>query len=75
MVDVVPQAQWDYEIAAGDERPADWFWHGFVGKGNILAEWPEDFDKPSPVTLYRWLKHALDNNMISCEGTAAKAHC
>ena len=36
---------------------------------DILAEWPEDFDKPSPVTLYRWLKHALDNNMIRCEGT------
>jgi len=29
-----------------------------VTRRDILLEWPEDFDKPDPRTLYRWLDRA-----------------
>jgi hypothetical protein len=35
---------------------------------DILAEWPEHFDKPHSATLWKWLEHAVANQMIAREG-------
>jgi hypothetical protein len=39
---------------------------------DILAEWPEDFDKPHRSTLWKWLEHAVATHMIAREGTGRK---
>ena len=39
---------------------------------DILGEWPEDFDKPSPSGLRNWLESAAETNMIACEGSGRK---
>jgi hypothetical protein len=40
---------------------------------DILAEWPDDFPKPDPGTLWRWLDRAVECKTILCEGTGRKA--
>ena len=42
-------------------------------RGDILAEWPADFDKPSGTTLKTWLGRAVERGIIVCEGTGRKA--
>jgi hypothetical protein len=39
---------------------------------DILADWPEDFDRPNPATLWRWLANAVAAHMIAREGTRHK---
>jgi hypothetical protein len=41
-------------------------------RGDILAEWPADFDKPGETTLKRWLSRAVERGLILCEGTGRK---
>jgi AAA domain len=41
-------------------------------RGDILAEWPADFDQPSGTTLKRWLGRAVERGIILCEGTGRK---
>ena len=38
----------------------------------MLAEWPDDFDKPSPVTLSRCLKRAVEDKLVRWEGSGRK---
>ena len=40
---------------------------------DILIEWPEDFDKPDPVTLLRWLNRAMERQLVLREGTGRKS--
>ncbi len=40
---------------------------------DILAEWPPDFAKPPPATLWRWLDGAVQRGLIACEGAGRKA--
>jgi hypothetical protein len=42
-------------------------------RGDILAEWPADFDKPGDTTLKRWLGRAVERGVILREGTGRKA--
>jgi hypothetical protein len=42
-------------------------------RGDILAEWPADFDKPCDTTLKTWLGRAVERGIILCEGTGRKA--
>ena len=42
-------------------------------RGDILAEWPADFDKPADTTLKRWLGRAVERSLICREGTGHKA--
>src|SRR3974377_1369987 len=39
---------------------------------DILDEWPEDFDKPSPGTLKKWLDHAEHGRLLAPAGTRRK---
>jgi AAA domain len=41
---------------------------------DILVEWPEQFDKPTLVTLRKWLQRAVDNRMVLCEGSGKKSN-
>jgi hypothetical protein len=38
----------------------------------VLKDWPPDFDKPSPATLWRWLRSAVDRGLLLREGTGYK---
>jgi hypothetical protein len=40
---------------------------------DILSEWPPEEPKPHPVTLSRWLRRAVANKMVKCEGEGKKA--
>jgi hypothetical protein len=40
---------------------------------DILDEWPPDFPKPAPATLWKRLTHAVQTNLILTEGTGRKA--
>jgi hypothetical protein len=40
---------------------------------DILDEWPEDFDKPNPATLWKWLARAVKAELVLLEGTGRKA--
>lgn len=40
---------------------------------DILDEWPADFAKPNPATLWRWLEHAVASQLVHVEGTGRKA--
>jgi hypothetical protein len=41
-------------------------------RGDILAEWPPDFDKPSETLLKLWLARAVERGLILREGTGRK---
>ncbi len=41
-------------------------------RGDILAEWPADFDKPGATQLKRWLGRAVERGLILREGTGRK---
>jgi hypothetical protein len=41
-------------------------------RGDILAEWPADFERPSDSTLKRWLGRAVAAKLICSEGTGRK---
>lgn len=40
---------------------------------DILDEWPADFAKPTPATLWKWLAKAVAQNLVLIEGTGRKA--
>jgi len=40
----------------------------------ILAAWPADFPRPPSITLWRWLKRALERGLLSGEGTGSKSN-
>jgi hypothetical protein len=40
---------------------------------DILDEWPDDFPKPCPATLWKWLKSAQAAGLVKVEGTGRKA--
>ena len=42
-------------------------------RGDILAEWPDDFDKASDSALKRWLRRAVAVGQILCEGTGRRS--
>jgi hypothetical protein len=42
-------------------------------RGDILAEWPADFDKPADSTLKPWLTRAVERKLIQREGTGHKS--
>jgi hypothetical protein len=42
-------------------------------RGDILAEWPPDFDKPGQTQLKLWLRRAVKRGLIQCEGTGRKS--
>jgi len=66
--------------ATADDFTAPWHILGMVledapqklTRRDILLEWPEDFDKPDPSTLHRWLDRALERELILREGTGRK---
>ncbi len=39
---------------------------------DILDEWPADFVKPAPITLWRWLENAVTANFVKVEGKGSK---
>ena len=39
---------------------------------DVLAEWPPDFDTPSPPALWRWLDRAVQGGQVAREGTGRK---
>jgi hypothetical protein len=39
----------------------------------ILADWPEDYPKPSPAALWKWLERATSAGLALVEGTGRKA--
>ena len=41
-------------------------------RGDILAEWPADFDKPGKTQLKLWLARAVERGLILREGTGRK---
>jgi hypothetical protein len=41
-------------------------------RGDILAEWPPDFEEPPRITLWRWLDRAVRERLIACEGSGRK---
>ncbi|MBI3410588.1 MAG: AAA family ATPase [Planctomycetes bacterium] len=41
-------------------------------RSRILEDWPADFPKPSPVSLWRWLERAAAENRVCREGTGRK---
>ncbi len=43
------------------------------GSGDIVAEWPADFDKPSATQLKLWLGRAVERGLILREGTGRKS--
>jgi hypothetical protein len=40
---------------------------------DILDEWPEDFARPRPGTLWKWLKTAVAADLVKVEGSGRKA--
>src|SRR5207253_9797079 len=40
---------------------------------DILDEWPDDFPKPRPSTLWKWLNTALARGFVQVEGSGHKA--
>ncbi len=41
-------------------------------RGDILAEWPADFDKPGATQLKLWLNRAVERGLLLREGTGRK---
>lgn len=39
----------------------------------VLRNWPNDFDRPHPGTLWRWLDRALADGLIARQGTGRKS--
>jgi hypothetical protein len=39
----------------------------------ILQQWPEDFEKPAPNTLWRWLQRAVAEGRVCQDGTGRKS--
>ncbi len=39
----------------------------------ILNDWPADFDKPHPVTLFKWLDRAVHEGQVASEGSGRKS--
>jgi hypothetical protein len=43
-----------------------------LNRREILAEWPEDFVKPDPATVWKWLQRGVAQGLIAQEGTGRK---
>ncbi|CAN5618632.1 hypothetical protein BH11PLA2_BH11PLA2_19290 [soil metagenome] len=43
-----------------------------VTRKGILQSWPDDYDKPSPATLKRWLLRAVQDGLVDLHGTGRK---
>jgi hypothetical protein len=61
------QSNWDVLHGVLDDAPQK------LTRLDILSEWPDDFDKPNPATLAKWLNRALDRSLIAREGTGRKS--
>jgi len=46
---------------------------GKLTRQDIGKDWPPDFDKPHPTTLYKWLDRAVREGLILSEGSGRKA--
>lgn len=46
--------------------------NGKLTRREILAEWPEDFAKPNPATVWEWLQKAVAQGWVCQEGTGRK---
>ncbi len=63
-----------------EEFSASWQWlrlvledaNGKLTRREILAEWPEDFEKPNPATVWDWLQKAMAQGLVCQEGTGRK---
>jgi hypothetical protein len=65
-----------------EEDDATFSWEAFrmvledapqkLTRQDILAEWPEDFVRPDPATLWKWLKRSLEQGKVACEGSGRK---
>jgi hypothetical protein len=40
----------------------------------LLMDWPEDRDRPAPVTLYEWLNRATEEKLVRRVGTGRRAN-
>ena len=38
----------------------------------LLAEWPADWDKPDPATLWKWLQRGVSQGLVCQTGTGRK---
>ncbi len=61
------EANWQAVRLVLDDAPQK------LTRRDILGEWPDDFDKPAPATLHRWLRRAVERNLLLVEGTGRKA--
>jgi hypothetical protein len=60
------QANWDVlRMVLEDARQK-------LTRRDIHEEWPPDFPRPSPRTLWAWLGRAVDRGLVACEGTGRK---
>jgi hypothetical protein len=60
------QASWEPLLMVLEDAPQK------LTRQDILAEWPPDFDKPNPTSLWRWLDRAVQRGLVACEGTGRK---
>ena len=75
----------DYLVLAEEEQadcfPANWEVLRMIfedapqklTRGDILGEWPADFDRPSVTALRKWLDRAVQRGLVVCEGSGRKA--
>ena len=38
----------------------------------MLAEWPADYDKPDPATLWKWLERAVAAGLVAQDGAGRR---
>jgi hypothetical protein len=43
-----------------------------LNRTEILSHWPEEYDKPNPATLWKWLDRAVATGMLSHDGTGRR---
>lgn len=41
-------------------------------RAELLADWPADIPKPTPLSLWRWLDRALEEKRVGRDGTGRK---
>ena len=46
--------------------------HGKLSRHGVLAEWPDDFDKPDKSTLWVWLERAVECGLVLRDGSGRK---
>ena len=61
------QANWEVLRLVFEDAPQK------LTRGDILGEWPADFDRPSATALRKWLDRAVQRGLVVCEGSGRKA--